>query len=79
MKISYEKLTIEINYSELIDIYCALKLHITDSIKNHWICYSVESFKNNCTKLQLLKTIVPFVQMNFEEDMKEFENLFKLR
>lgn len=75
MNITYEKLNLEVNFMELHRIYDLLRRGVYESIKNHWKYYNLNVFQNNEQSLPFLKKIAPFIDEDFERDMKLFEKL----
>ena len=75
MNITYEKLNLEVNFMELHRIYDLLRNNVYESIKNEWKYHKLDTFKNNEYALPFLKKIAPFIDEDFERDVKLFEKL----
>ena len=70
MKISYENITLDVDYSEALDIYLALLIATDEAIKRHWKNYP-QHFEE-CRSYRLLKRIAPYVDRDLTSQIAEW-------
>jgi len=74
MNINYDKIMIEVNREEAIEIYYALKRGVERAIREHWRNNNAD-FERQENTLPLLKTLAPFIGQDYADELKYFNAL----